>query len=280
MVYQVDKPEYAPILEPESVTDETPPEYPYNKITQTESGHIFELDDTPNQERIKLAHRTGTFIEMHPNGDEVHKVYGDGYEITVKDKNVIIKGHCNITIDGDCTTYVKGNKNERIDGDYNVVVNGDITIHSEKTATFNGKDQTDIFSGLGEGDGDGVLNLHTGGSLYLSGDLDVEGTIRCADVMSAGRIDAAKGMSAGPMGFVTLLGGLSVGIPIAIPGIINCIGAVNSAAIDSVFANFVVMNSVLMTDFVNTTLYDIHMHVSSPSGGPTTPPQPSMAGLP
>lgn len=261
MVYQVEKPEYAPILEPESVTEETPPSYPYNKITQTESGHIFELDDTPNQERIKLAHRIGTFIEMHSNGDEVHKVYGDGYEITIKNKNVIIKGHCNITIDGDCTTYVKGNKNERIDGDYNVVVNGDINMHSEKTATFNGKEQTDIYSGLGDGFGDGVLNLHTGGSLYLRGDLDVEGTIRCADVMSSGRIDAATGISAGPMGFVSLQGGLSIGIPIAIPGIINCIGMVNSDIMNAGTANFGTMSAVWMTDLITTKIYNTHTHI-------------------
>ena len=31
--------------------------YPYNKVTETESGHILEFDDTPNAERIHLRHK-------------------------------------------------------------------------------------------------------------------------------------------------------------------------------------------------------------------------------
>jgi hypothetical protein len=50
------------------------------------------MDDTPTRERIRLQHRIGTFMEMYPNGDEVHKVYGTGYEIHLKGKNVLIKG--------------------------------------------------------------------------------------------------------------------------------------------------------------------------------------------
>ena len=65
-----------------------PPKYPFNNITQTPSGHMFEMDDTPGGERIRIHHRSGTFTEMHPNGDEVHKIYGDGYEIITKNKNV------------------------------------------------------------------------------------------------------------------------------------------------------------------------------------------------
>lgn len=90
--------------EPESAANkDTPPQAPYNHVTATESGHSFEMDDTPKRERVRLQHRSGTFIEMHPNGDEVHKVYGDGYEITIKDKNVLIEGNCNITVNGPCT---------------------------------------------------------------------------------------------------------------------------------------------------------------------------------
>ena len=99
--------------EPESAANtDYPPQAPYNTITATESGHTFELDDTKGRERVRLAHRSGTFIEMHPNGDEVHKIYGKGYEITIKDKNVLVEGNCNITINGDANINVKGDKVE------------------------------------------------------------------------------------------------------------------------------------------------------------------------
>jgi hypothetical protein len=47
------------------------------------------MDDTPTRERIRLQHgKSLTFIEMHPNGDQVHKVFGDDYEITIKNKDI------------------------------------------------------------------------------------------------------------------------------------------------------------------------------------------------
>ena len=113
--------------EPESAANtDYQPIYPYNNIQQTEAGHSFEMDDTPTRERIRLQHRVGTFIEMHPNGDEVHKVYGDGYEITILNKNVLIKGNCNITIEGDSTLHVKGDSHTVVDGSVFQKVKGDV----------------------------------------------------------------------------------------------------------------------------------------------------------
>ena len=45
--------------------------YPFNRVNQTESGHVIEIDDTPNGERINIQHMSGSFIEMHP--DEVNQ---------------------------------------------------------------------------------------------------------------------------------------------------------------------------------------------------------------
>ena len=38
-------------------------QYPYNHATYTESGHLFELDDTREFERVSLQHRLGTYFE-------------------------------------------------------------------------------------------------------------------------------------------------------------------------------------------------------------------------
>jgi hypothetical protein len=43
--------------------------YPNNKVYQTESGHYKEYDDTPGAERIKEAHKSGTFYEMDKDGN-------------------------------------------------------------------------------------------------------------------------------------------------------------------------------------------------------------------
>lgn len=51
-------------------------EYPYNHVTETNSGHMIEMDDTPGAERVHIYHRSGTMIEIHPDGSLVHKIVG------------------------------------------------------------------------------------------------------------------------------------------------------------------------------------------------------------
>jgi hypothetical protein len=98
--------------------------YPYNNVNETESGHIFEFDDTPGKERIHLAHRSGTFQELYPNGDKVEKITRDNYTIIMKDDHVYIMGKCNITVQGDAEVYVQKNASVKVDGNVNVKVGG------------------------------------------------------------------------------------------------------------------------------------------------------------
>ena len=260
-------------LEPESAANtDYQPQYPYNKITQTESGHSFEMDDTPTRERVKLMHRTGTFIEMHPNGDEVHKVYGDGYEITIKDKNVLIQGKCSVTVLGDSVTEIQGSKYEVVRGDYNLVVNGDINVQGRKNIDIASQEVMKLTSNPLFG---GYLDLNTGGDLHVKGDCVVEGVLRAGDIFSETSVAAALGVSAGPYGFVSLLGGLAIGIPVAFPGTINCIGIINADILmSSPIGSFGLMDALLMTDNINTTLHNVHFHMTWK--GPTSSPIPKM----
>ena len=74
--------------------------YPFNKVYETESGHFKEWDDTPSAERVREGHRSGTQYEIHPNGDRVVRVVGDGYEIVAGRKQVHIGGSCKLVVDG------------------------------------------------------------------------------------------------------------------------------------------------------------------------------------
>ena len=102
------------------------PIYPKNHVTQTESGHAIEIDDTVDNERIHIYHRTGTFCEIQDTGDRVTKIIGDDYEICVQDKNVLISGKCNITVTGDARLYVEGNMIQEVGKNYNLIVHGDM----------------------------------------------------------------------------------------------------------------------------------------------------------
>ena len=112
----------------EIVPEPNPPynaSYPFNHITQTESGHILEMDDTPGAERINILHRSGSFDEYHPDGSRVQKILGDGYEIVANNKQVHVRGTCYITVDGDSEIYTKGDCLFRTDGNQQFKVHKD-----------------------------------------------------------------------------------------------------------------------------------------------------------
>ena len=258
--------------EPESAASvENPPVPPYNNITQTPSGHMFEMDDTNSRERVRLQHRTGTFIEMHPNGDEVHKVYGDGYEITIKNKNVLIKGHCSVTIEGDSIIDVKGNKVENVQGNYSVVVGGSYNVVATKQINLATTGNFSIGAGPTKNGGD--IYLRTANHVTVSADMNIKGGLVADMITSTSRVDAATGISAGLEGFVSMTGGLSIGIPTAVPTQINCVSMINAGSgMSAPVGTFSYMTSILMTDTINTTIYNTHIHPTprGPSGPPSS----------
>lgn len=114
--------------------------YPFNQVTETESGHIIELDDTPGAERIHVAHRSGTFEETYPDGTKVTKIVRPNFTICMSDDNVYIMGSCNITVNGDCNLLVKGDVVEEIMGDKDTTVLGDYseTVMGDKSVAIYG----------------------------------------------------------------------------------------------------------------------------------------------
>lgn len=112
--------------------------YPYNHVYESESGHIVEFDDTPGAERIQIAHRTGTFQEIYPDGKKVTKVVKENYEIILSDDNVYITGKYNLTVGGDVSIYVGGNLNLKVNGNMTTLVQGTYSVYSSGAMTLKG----------------------------------------------------------------------------------------------------------------------------------------------
>lgn len=115
-------------------------EYPYNKVRETECGHIEEFDDTPGAERMHTYHTSGSFNEIHPDGSRVQKIVGDDFELVYKDKTLYVDGNLNISVKGDVNMKVDGNKVEDINGDVYT------TIRGGRFTKISGNDVTDILS--------------------------------------------------------------------------------------------------------------------------------------
>jgi len=79
---------------------------------ETESGHLIELDDTPDDERIKVTHTTGSSILID------------------KDGNIFVNGVANIQYDiaGNATWNIGGNQTTNVGGATTHATSGDTTV--------------------------------------------------------------------------------------------------------------------------------------------------------
>jgi hypothetical protein len=94
--------------------------YPHNHVTKTESGHVIEVDDTEGHERIRIIHKTGTYVEVNRTGQRVSKIVDNDIEVVVKDKTVYVSGNCNITVLGSCN--ITAEKTVKLKSDNNSIV--------------------------------------------------------------------------------------------------------------------------------------------------------------
>ena len=100
------------------------PIYPFNHVHETESGHVLELDDTPDKERIHLYHRTGTRVEIDKDGNYVEKIVKNKYSVVLADDYLVVSGKVTVKIEGDL--------NMEVGGETNLISTGDISMTAPK----------------------------------------------------------------------------------------------------------------------------------------------------
>lgn len=97
-------------------------QYPYNRTITTKGGHVIELDDTPENSRVHIYHKSGTYIEINNEGRLVIKSVADSFDIVGANKEVYIKGDCNVKCEG--TVAIDSPK---------VTMTGDLEVTGEVT---------------------------------------------------------------------------------------------------------------------------------------------------
>jgi len=114
--------------EPQSAYGAT---YPYNHVYESQSGHIIEVDDTPQNERLHRYHKSGSFEEIGATGSRVTKIVGDDYEITIGSKSAMIKGNVLYTNEGRAQFKVGRDFYLEVDGDVRTLVHGNVIMHTK-----------------------------------------------------------------------------------------------------------------------------------------------------
>jgi hypothetical protein len=147
--------------------------YPYNHVYESESGHVREIDDTKDNERIHERHMTGTGYEIDSEGNKVTKVVKDNYNIISNDEYCHIQGNSRATIDKGLRVRV--NSKGESGNNYNIEIGQGASLNIE----VNGGNinMTTLNSGADAGDininASRDLNMQVGRGMNI----DVIGTI-------------------------------------------------------------------------------------------------------
>lgn len=193
------------------------PKYPYNQVLETESGHVFELDDTPGNERVALSHRSGTFFEVHPSGTKVEKITKQNFQVVMSDDHIHIMGKAKITVDSDCFIKVVGDVKMEVMNNMDVKVSG--TMNLSVKENFNIKVGQSLNVEVAQD-----TDLKNGGSIRAAAGKDINTNSGTSTNITAG---AGLNLSAGSGTVSTAGGSFSIG------GNLNVSGSTNLKAVGS-----------------------------------------------
>ena len=118
--------------------------YPYNHVLETESGHYVEFDDTPDNERIQIYHRKGSFVEIHPDGNVTVKSLGNIQTIVDGNLEYLVHGDYSLTVDGNIDVWAGKNLTELVDGHRETTIKGTETLEITGAVKYTFENTLDI----------------------------------------------------------------------------------------------------------------------------------------
>lgn len=147
--------------------------FPFNNATETESGHAFELDDTPNWERVQLSHRTGSTLEFLPSGSVKTKAFNNKYDVTMGNEKQYVAGDSDKTVQGSMFVRINGKLVIECDG-FDLVSRGDVNIKGKNVKITSGGNM-DLYAGaVNKVYGAAGAQLRTEGNLFAYGGVGAE----------------------------------------------------------------------------------------------------------
>ena len=154
--------------------------YPRNFVQSTRAGHMFEMNNTPEGEYIRLLHANGNFLNLDEKSNNNLVSYNDTYILS--DHNLVIRvgkdiendrmalhvvGDVNIYVEGDMHSEVEGDRYDRVNGNYQMQVGGVCTIQSDENLAIQAKNEMKLES-----------NAYTNKTTFLENDLSEGGSVK------------------------------------------------------------------------------------------------------
>lgn len=170
--------------------------YAQTQVTETPGGHVIEYNDTPGSERILLRHKSGSGIEMRPDGSILISATNIVYDIK-GNMNTVITGNQTTQVDGSVINKVGGDITNKSGGQHLIDVGGTLveTVQGSKYSTISGSVRSRVtgqtsMKALGEVSymalggltesikGDRVSRIEGSASLYTSGNMVITSATR------------------------------------------------------------------------------------------------------
>jgi len=123
---------YTPDTDINEVPDPYNAQYPYNHVMETVSGHVKEYDDTPNHERIRERHASGTFYQINTHGVKTTHIVANNYTVIAENDSLHVKGNVTIIVDKNVNLNVKGNFSATIGGTCSISSQGNMSFSAPR----------------------------------------------------------------------------------------------------------------------------------------------------
>lgn len=175
--------------------------YPHNKVNESPSGHITEVDDTPGSERLHTWHKSGTFKETHPDGTTVEKIVKDRFTIIIGDENIAVEGECNITAVGNVNIFGSGTVNIDATADMHLRATGDMTFQAANI-TAHADSAMKIKGATIDHQSTGAMNIDAGAAMNVKAGAAMAIQAGAAMTLDAMTIGLNNGGSAAPASVV------------------------------------------------------------------------------
>lgn len=117
--------------------------YGFNQVQQSITGHSFEIDDTPGNQRILIKHNTGAGIELTNDGSI--------YISTKESKLEIVGGSHDLIVEGNAKLVFNQNLDIDVNGEFNINCQDfNLTVDENKTENIGGSESRSIGDGITE----------------------------------------------------------------------------------------------------------------------------------
>ena len=117
-------------------------QYPHSRTNVTKSGHVIQYNDTPAGERVLIKHRSGSAVDMLPNGSMAISANGNLVMTINKDMTITIAGSARFEVNGDMDFDVRGNFNVN-------ALNYNLNVEGNKTENIGGASRANVSGNVG-----------------------------------------------------------------------------------------------------------------------------------